>query len=195
MMEKLNKKIGGMTLETLQREVGDQWLDKHFGLTSNEEVTDSELIHRIVASREAVRKGLKRHSLKAATAFTVSRQTALELIQSALLDEAEYLADWIEDSSDGEDWVVEKEFDFQIGKGFFNSTQHEWNAGAAPCSAVRIVLQKTDNYRLFKIRTVYPVQTESDKDVMANQASAFHAMAECAAATFGFGIYAKTAAM
>lgn len=195
MEQNILKKIEGMTLETLQLETGDQWLDKHFGLVSNEEVSNSDLIHRIVSSRAAKKAGKLKHALKAATAFTVSRATVLELMKQAMEEEASYLADWLSDESDGEDWVVEKEFDFQIGKGFFDAITHEWNAGAAPCSAIRVVLKKTDDANLFKVRTVYPIQTESDKIAMENASNAFHAMASCTAEVFGFGIYAKAAAM
>lgn len=163
-LHSVKKAINNLTLETIQAMTRDSYLDKHFGYTSNEVVSDSDLIHRV-----------SKMNKKAATAFTCGRNTVLELIKLALEEDIDYISSWTEDMSDGDDWVVEKEFDSVIGKGFFKTKEHEWNAGAAPCSAIRIVLRKTNDSNEFRIVSVYPIQTEEDKDKMINAGEIYRA--------------------
>ena len=65
--------------------------------------------------------------------------------------------------SDGEDWVCVYESDTPIGRGFYRSFNHTWNAGACNCSEVHVVLRKTYNADEFRIVTAYPVPTKAEK--------------------------------
>ena len=149
-----------LCLATLSAESKDNFVDKHFGYSDREIVSDSDLIHRCV----------KEHGgKKQASAFIVSREEAMKLIRDSLTDSytVKTITKWANDWSTGKELILEFDVDKVIGKMFAQAKWHEWNAGTAQCSVIRIVLSKDEREwlhpgRNFFVKTAYPIMNEED---------------------------------
>lgn len=171
-----------LCLATIERECkGDNIIDKHFGYTENELISDSDLINRCSGKNGL---GVEREGNKnTASAFIISRTDAMETIRSVLMDEytMKTICKWSNDWARGEDLILEFDFDEVIGKAFTQATWHEWNAGAAHCSSIRIILGKdewTEKYhpeRNFYIKSLYPFMNEEDMEEIQNRSIAYNA--------------------
>jgi hypothetical protein len=131
--------------------VSDHALKNHsgFGVT----LTDSDLIHRVAKLGKEI-----------ASAFLpeFSSEDILQMVKETLLDEEyqtpECIAEWLDDYSDGEAFVVTKQFPYQTGYCYYGKGWHNWNDGAIPCDQVEVVLRKVErkNDTIFQILTTYP---------------------------------------
>ena len=148
----LEVRVRNLDLSQLWAGTRDNFIDKHLGLYDGAVVTDSDLIHRVVTSK------------KDASCFTVSRDEVLLYVKEAMYDDLDGIVAWVNDMSDGDDYEVYFDSDTPVGRGFYKSFYHTWNAGACQCSSVRIVLRKTYKSDEFRIVTVYPIPTEEEKE-------------------------------
>lgn len=164
----LETRIRNMTWESIMANTRDSVATKHFDSYADIRMSDSDMVHRVVSTG------------KDASSFTIHRDTALLYVQEALYAEMEYIVDWINDMSDGTDWEVYFDSDTPIGKGFYKSFYHTWNAGACECSTIKIVLRKTYDSNEFRIVTVYPIPTEAETQECIARSKAYDAEHETA---------------
>ena len=128
-------------------------IDRHLNMS------DSDLIHRATTAKTS-----DGSSLFGASTFTVSAEEVVEAAKMALYDYAEELVEWLNDYSDGEDYVAEFECDKNLGHGFYNMKWHNWNDGACECHRIAVVLTKVmrKDDTAFKFVTCYCEPTDAD---------------------------------
>jgi len=159
----LETRIRNLSLGTLWANTRDSFVDKHLGFNNGQLVTNSDLVHRCVTTK------------KDASCFTIHRDAVLLYVQEAMYNDMDAIVDWVNDMSDGQDWEVYYDSDTPIGKGFYQSFNHTWNAGACECSTIKVVLRKTYDADEFRVVTVYPVPTEEEKQECLARSRAYDA--------------------
>lgn len=136
-------------------------LERHYNLS------DSEMIHRCITEEKNL-----------VTTFTIDEDEIVKQIKGMLLDEYNQaeIIDWLNDESDGEPWALEGEMDAPVGRGFFKEHWHEWNAGAANCSLVVLVLKKVERRydTTFRIASCYPSYSEKDKEELCRRQAEYY---------------------
>lgn len=124
-------------------------------------------MHKGMSDSLLIRR-LKDEKKFGSSCFDVSEKEVIEIVKKALLDEDNMsdVLDWLNDDSDGENWVVEIENKTPIGHGFFRARWHDWSKGAVPCRTVAVVLAKVCRQydTTFKIVTAYPEPESTEKD-------------------------------
>jgi len=159
----LETRIRNMVWENISANTRDAVGAKHFDSYAGVRMTDSDMVHRVVSTG------------KDASCFTIHRDAALLYLQEAMYENMEDIVDWINDMSDGVDWEVYFDSDSPIGRGFYKTFYHTWNAGACDCSTMKIVLRKTYDANEFRIVTVYPIPTEEEKQECIARSKAYDA--------------------
>ena len=62
-----------------------------------------------------------------------------------------------------------------IGRGFFKECWHEWNAGAATCHGIVLMLSKVErrNDTIFRISSCYPTYNHVDKQELIKKTAEY----------------------
>ncbi len=146
--EEYNKIVNEMTLTSLQAE-GAHISEYHF------ELTDEQLKRRCKSLRGE-------DSVRGATVFDISQQEAIEHIKEVFLDEdfdnPGCVLEWLDDASDGGDFILFKTFNTPVGHGYYRASWHEWKDGPKQCYEIIIVLKKVERRydTIFQVVTAYP---------------------------------------
>ena len=137
----------------------DNFLEKHSGMFDGHVLSDRDLRERILDAKKVGKK-------IDATCFTISRKEIVELVKESICKEMVGIIDWIMDGLDERDFAITYEPGKVIGKGFHSKWYHVWNAGACPCSQVRVILRKQTDRPGFKVLTAYPVASRNEVEEM-----------------------------
>lgn len=135
------RKISKLCLETEEVKGGHS-------LFAHTKHSDKELIDRAT-----------RLTLKTATQFTIKRDEILAWCQEALLDEEyqvpECVLEWLDDFSDGDDFLTTYSTGNIIGYGYKIINGRTIRI---ECTAIQIVLRKNDDGTDFYLVTTYPIE-------------------------------------
>lgn len=97
--------------------------------------------------------------LKTATQFTITREEILAWCQEALLDEEyqvpECVIEWLDDFSDGDDFLTTYSTENIIGYGFKIINNR---VKRIDCTAIQLVLRKNDDGTDFYLVTAFPIE-------------------------------------
>ena len=147
-----------MTINELRRRISMMtWADMtanrhfhdHFGLS------DRELCDRIIEENK-----------RSSSSVDITKVEAFEMIQTNIIDEeAEWLLDWLNDYSDGENYEIWIDSVKPVGR-VFNKYAHDWRDGAIPASRLVVALKKVEsrNETFFVFASVYAEATKEDLD-------------------------------
>lgn len=122
-------------------------------------VEDGKLIDRVLTEHKRL-----------ATTFDGNEDEVMDLIKAVLLDDSndmpQMVLEWFNDDTDPDDFRWDIELGRVVGHGFFKEGWHDWNTGAAKCTAVTIQLRKKVSRRSGKkflnIVTAYPLCCHDD---------------------------------
>ncbi len=121
----------------------------HFGLS------DKDLKDRIFEENK-----------RSSSSIDISKEVAFEMIKSYILEnEVDWITDWLNDNTDGENYEIWIDADKPIGR-VYNKYAHDWKFGAIPASRIVVALRK-DELRStvwFKFASIYADATKEDLD-------------------------------
>ena len=86
-----------------------------------------------------------------------------------LNEDLEWICDWLNDDSDGENYEIWIDADHPIGR-VFNKYTHDWKDGAIPASRLVVGLRKDESHAQtwFKFCSVYVEATKEDVEAFKN---------------------------